>query len=80
MQQVMEEKLRDREQFKNKKAKTTNESGQQKGSVDRSSFQKQKGPAQLSACAPKLRNKGEYNGQNSQNFRAIPIQSQGSVA
>ncbi|XP_015087020.1 uncharacterized protein LOC107030152 [Solanum pennellii] len=38
VQQVEEEKLRVREEFKNKKAKTTNESGQQKGSVDHSSF------------------------------------------
>ncbi|KAH0693675.1 hypothetical protein KY285_020772 [Solanum tuberosum] len=81
MQQVEEEKLRDREELRNKKAKTWNESGQQKGNVNRSSFrQKQKGPAPSSASAPAPRNKGEYNGQNSQNFRARPAQFQGSMA
>uniref|UniRef100_M1DEA1 Gag-pol polyprotein n=1 Tax=Solanum tuberosum TaxID=4113 RepID=M1DEA1_SOLTU len=80
VQHVEEEKLRDREEFKNKKTKTGNESRQQKGSVNRSSFQKQKGPAPSSASAPAPKNKGEYNGQNSQNSRARPAQSQGSVA
>ncbi|XP_049348503.1 uncharacterized protein LOC125813019 [Solanum verrucosum] len=37
--QVEEEKLRDREEFKNKRAKTGNEFGQQKSSTNRSSFQ-----------------------------------------
>ncbi|XP_049360482.1 uncharacterized protein LOC125825192 [Solanum verrucosum] len=36
--QVEEEKQRDREGFRNKKAKTENESGQQKGSVNHSSL------------------------------------------
>uniref|UniRef100_M1DQF4 Retrotransposon gag protein n=1 Tax=Solanum tuberosum TaxID=4113 RepID=M1DQF4_SOLTU len=51
VQQVMEDKLKDREEFKNKRAKTSgNESGQQKSNVNRSSFQhKHKGPAPLSA-------------------------------
>ena len=39
VQQVEEEKLRDREEFRNKRAKTGNESGQQKGNANRSSFQ-----------------------------------------
>ncbi|KAH0642176.1 hypothetical protein KY285_034832 [Solanum tuberosum] len=78
---VEEEKLRDREEFRNKKAKIGNEFGQQRSNVNRSSFQqKQNGPAPSSASAPAPRNKGEYNGQNSQNFRARPAQSQGSVA
>uniref|UniRef100_M1D8V3 Retrotransposon gag protein n=1 Tax=Solanum tuberosum TaxID=4113 RepID=M1D8V3_SOLTU len=78
---VEEEKLSDREEFRNKKAKIGNESGQQKGNVNRSSFQqKQKGPVPSSASAPAPRNKGEYNGQNSQNFKARLAQSQGSVA
>ncbi|KAH0678966.1 hypothetical protein KY284_020051 [Solanum tuberosum] len=42
-------------------------------------YQKQKGPAP-SSSAPAPRNKGEYNSQNSQHFRARPAQSQGSVA
>ncbi|KAH0688918.1 hypothetical protein KY289_016276 [Solanum tuberosum] len=81
VQQVEEEKLRDREEFRNKKAKTGSESGQQRNNVKRSSFQqKQKGPATSSASAPAPRNKGKYNSQNSQHFRARPAQSQGSVA
>ncbi|KAH0706534.1 hypothetical protein KY285_012312 [Solanum tuberosum] len=78
VQQVEEEKLRDRKEFRNKKAKTGNESEQQKGSVNRSSFQqKQKVHVLSSSSAPAPKNKGEYNGQNSQNFRARPAQSQG---
>ncbi|XP_049405237.1 uncharacterized protein LOC125868684 [Solanum stenotomum] len=50
---VEKEKLSDREEFRNKKVKTGNESGQQKG---------------------------EYNGQKSQNFKDRPALSQGSVA
>ncbi|KAH0669628.1 hypothetical protein KY289_024121 [Solanum tuberosum] len=76
--QVEEEKLRDREEFKNKRAKTRNECGQQKSNANRSSFQqKQKGLAPLSASAPTPKNKGEYNNQS---FRAKPDYSQGSVA
>ncbi|KAH0728063.1 hypothetical protein KY284_003928 [Solanum tuberosum] len=78
VQQVKEEKLRDREEFKNKRAKTMNESEQQKSSANRSSFQqKQKGPAPSTASAPAPKNKGEYYGQNS---RAKTVYSQGSVA
>ncbi|KAH0724869.1 hypothetical protein KY284_000734 [Solanum tuberosum] len=78
VQQVEEEKLRDREEFRNKKAKTGNEYWQQRGNVNRSSFQqRQKGSVPSSASAPAPRNRGEYNGQNSQNFRTKPTQSQG---
>ncbi|KAH0665107.1 hypothetical protein KY285_026313 [Solanum tuberosum] len=78
VQQVVEEKLRDIEEFKNKKAKTGNESGQQRSNVNHSSFQhKKNGPTLSSAGAPVPKNKGEYN---SQNFRARLTQSQGSVA
>nr|AAV31185.2 Gag-pol polyprotein, putative [Solanum tuberosum] len=65
-----------------KRAKTSrNESGQRKSNVSWSSFQhKQKGPAPSSTSAPVPKNKGEYNGQNSQNFRARPAHSQGSKA
>uniref|UniRef100_M1DP83 Gag-pol protein n=1 Tax=Solanum tuberosum TaxID=4113 RepID=M1DP83_SOLTU len=71
VQQVEKDKMRDREEFKNKRAKTSgNESGQEKSNVNQSSFQhKQKEPALSSASAPTLRNKCEYN---SQNFRARP--------
>ena len=48
--------------------------------MNRLSFQKQKEFAQLSTSSPTPRNKGEYHGQNSENFRARPAQSQGSVA
>ncbi|KAH0679012.1 hypothetical protein KY284_020097 [Solanum tuberosum] len=59
VQQVEEDKLRDREEFRNKKAKTGNESGQQKSNANRSSFQqKKKGPALSSASALSPRNKG----------------------
>uniref|UniRef100_M1BF93 Gag-pol polyprotein n=1 Tax=Solanum tuberosum TaxID=4113 RepID=M1BF93_SOLTU len=58
VQWVEEEKLRDKEEFRNKK-------------------QKQKAPTPSSASAPAPRNKDEYNGQNSQNFRTRPAQSQG---
>ncbi|KAH0720138.1 hypothetical protein KY284_005168 [Solanum tuberosum] len=78
VQQVEEEKLRDREEFKNKRAKTGNESGQQKSNANRSSFQqKQKGPAPSSASAPAPKNKSEYN---SPNFRAKPAYLHGGMA
>uniref|UniRef100_M1DPK9 Gag-pol protein n=1 Tax=Solanum tuberosum TaxID=4113 RepID=M1DPK9_SOLTU len=79
--EVEEEKMRDREEFRNKKLKIGNKSRQQRNNVNRSAFQqKQKGPSPSSASAPAPRNKSEYNGQNSQNIRARPAQSQGSVA
>ncbi|KAH0728078.1 hypothetical protein KY284_003943 [Solanum tuberosum] len=53
MHQVEEEKLRDREEFRNKRAMNGNESGLQKG---------------------------EFNGQNSKDFKARPTQSSGSMA
>ncbi|XP_049397354.1 uncharacterized protein LOC125861522 [Solanum stenotomum] len=81
LQQVEKEKLRDREEFRNKRAKTSTESGQQKGNANRPSFeQRQRGPVPSSASAPVPRNKSEYTGQSSQNFRAGPVQSQNSVA
>ncbi|KAK4727145.1 hypothetical protein R3W88_032062 [Solanum pinnatisectum] len=58
VQQVEEEKLRDREEFRNKKAKISNESEQQMSNVNCSSFQhKQKGLAPSFASAPAPRNK-----------------------
>ncbi|WMV20165.1 hypothetical protein MTR67_013550 [Solanum verrucosum] len=63
VQQVEEDKLKDKKEYKNKMSKTSgNEFGQQKSNVNRSSFQhKQKGPAPSSAGAPARRNKCEYN-------------------
>jgi len=81
VQRVEEEKLTDREEFRNKKAKIWSVSRQQRSNVNRSSFQqRQKGLAPLSACAPTPRNKFEYNSQNSKHFKTRPAQSQGSVA
>jgi len=67
VQKVEEDKMKDREEFKNKRAKRSrNEFRQHKSSVNGSSFQqKQKGPAPSSASAPAPKNKGEYNSQNS---------------
>ncbi|WMV10603.1 hypothetical protein MTR67_003988 [Solanum verrucosum] len=74
VQQVEKDQRKDREEFENKRAKTTgNESRQQKSNVNRFSFQhKQKGLVPLSANATAPRNKFEYNSKNSQNFRARP--------
>uniref|UniRef100_M1DV54 Polyprotein n=1 Tax=Solanum tuberosum TaxID=4113 RepID=M1DV54_SOLTU len=78
--QVREEKLKHREEFRNKRAQTGNELGQQKSNVNRSSFQqKQKGPAPSSASAHAPRSKCEFQNQNSQNFRAKPGHSHGSM-
>ncbi|KAH0784113.1 hypothetical protein KY290_003711 [Solanum tuberosum] len=78
---IEEEKLRDREEFRNKRAKIGCEPGQQKGNASRSSFQqRQRGPAPSSVSAPAPRIKSGYAGQNSQNFRAGPAQSQNSIA
>ncbi|KAH0650238.1 hypothetical protein KY284_030150 [Solanum tuberosum] len=81
VQQVEEEKLRDREELRNKRAKIENESGQQRGNSNRPSFQqRQKGPAPSFVRAPAPRYRGEFNVQNSKDFRASPTQSLGSVA
>ena len=45
LKQVEEEELRDKEQYMNKKAMTTNEFGHKKGCSSRPEFQKQKGHA-----------------------------------
>uniref|UniRef100_M1DFU2 Gag-pol polyprotein n=1 Tax=Solanum tuberosum TaxID=4113 RepID=M1DFU2_SOLTU len=59
VQQVEKDQLKDREEFENKRAKTSgNEFGQQESNVNQFSFQhKQKGPAPSSASAPAPRNK-----------------------
>ncbi|XP_015068911.1 uncharacterized protein LOC107013535 [Solanum pennellii] len=50
--QVEEKKLRDREEYRNKKEKTGSECGQQKGGSSRPQFHKSKGHAPQSASAP----------------------------
>ena len=64
VQQVEEDKLKDREGFKNKRAKTTsNEFRQQKSSTNMYSFQQIHNisePSSTTASAP--RNKAECNG------------------
>ena len=62
VQQVEEEKLRYREEYRNKKAKTGKESSQKKGGSSRPQFQKQKGHAPSCANASAPTNRGEYNG------------------
>lgn len=59
--QVKKDKLNDREEFQDKRAKTSrNEFGKQKCNAKRSYFQrKKKGPARSSASAPALKNKSE---------------------
>uniref|UniRef100_M1DMM5 Retrotransposon gag protein n=1 Tax=Solanum tuberosum TaxID=4113 RepID=M1DMM5_SOLTU len=59
MQQVEEDKLRDKKEFRYKRAKTSrNESEQQKSNANQSLFKhKQKGPAPSSASAPARRNR-----------------------
>lgn len=59
VKQVEEDKLRDRKEFKSKRAKTRNESGQHKNDANWSSFQhKQKGPTPSTASEPIPKNKG----------------------
>ena len=62
VQQLEEEKLRDIEEYWNKKSKTGNNTSQQKGGSSRPQFQKLKGHAPSSTSAPTPRNSGEYNG------------------
>ncbi|XP_069150319.1 uncharacterized protein [Solanum lycopersicum] len=62
VQHVKKDKLRNREEYRIKKAKIVNESGQQKGGLNWPQFQKQKGNAPSSASAPAPRNKGEHYG------------------
>ncbi|KAK4718103.1 hypothetical protein R3W88_016441 [Solanum pinnatisectum] len=90
VQQVKEDKLRNREKFKNKRAKTSgDESGQQKSNMNRSSFQpKRKGPAPSSSSIPAQGNKGEMYrdgstgyfkcGQNGHFMRECPENRQGN--
>jgi len=80
LQQVEEDKLKDREEFNNKRAKIVGEEfKQQKNDANQSSLpQKQKRPVPPSASVPALENKDGYN-RNSYNFRARLAYPQGSV-
>ena len=51
----------------------------QTGILNRLLIQKQKGHEPSYVSAPTTRNRGEYNGQNAQKFKARLEQSQGSV-
>ncbi|XP_015068921.1 uncharacterized protein LOC107013551 [Solanum pennellii] len=57
---VEEEKLRDKEEYQNKKAKTGKECVQQKGGSSRPQFQKPKRHAPSFASAPAPKNRGCY--------------------
>ena len=52
VQQIYKEKFMDREEYRNKKSKTRNESGQQKDGCNRPHFKKSKGPSPAFASAP----------------------------
>ena len=56
MQQDEEEKLSDREEYRNKQAKTRNRSGQQKGGLSLPQFHKSKRPKPSSSSAPAPKN------------------------
>ncbi|XP_069150777.1 uncharacterized protein [Solanum lycopersicum] len=73
MQKVEEEKLRDREEYGNKKAMTGNEPRQQKSGSNRPQFQKQKGHAPSSSSAPAPIDRVEHHVHHS---RARPTYSQ----
>ena len=77
MQKVEEEKLRDREEYGNKKAMTGNEPRQQKSGSNRPQFQKQKGHAPSSSSAPAPIDRVEHHVHHS---RARPTYSQVSMA
>ncbi|XP_049368390.1 uncharacterized protein LOC125833286 [Solanum verrucosum] len=66
VQQVEEDKLKYKEEFHYKRAKTTGNQAT--------------GPAPSLASGTTPKNRGEFRNQNSQNFRAQPTQSQGIVA
>ncbi|XP_049414805.1 uncharacterized protein LOC125877606 [Solanum stenotomum] len=80
LQQVEEDKLKDKKEFKEKRAKIVgDEFRKQKNDANQSSLpQKQKGPAPLSASALAPENKDGYN-RNSYSFRARLAYPQGSM-
>ncbi|XP_049410723.1 uncharacterized protein LOC125873946 [Solanum stenotomum] len=80
LQQVGEDKLKDREESKDKRAKIVgDEFRQQKNDANQSSIlQKQKRPVPPSASVPALENKDGHK-RNSYNFRARPAYLQGSI-
>uniref|UniRef100_M1DQI9 Gag-pol protein n=1 Tax=Solanum tuberosum TaxID=4113 RepID=M1DQI9_SOLTU len=72
VEQVDEDKLKDREEFCCKRAKIAGQEydHQKTGNMKRSSFQhRSSGPAPSSASVPAPRNRNDYRIQNSQNFR-----------
>ncbi|XP_049386695.1 uncharacterized protein LOC125850908 [Solanum stenotomum] len=70
---VEKEKLRDREEFKNNRAKTGNKSGQLKSNANRSSLQqKQKGLGLSSANCPKNKQGNGNGGNKSQSLSVAP--------
>ena len=62
VKQVDKEKLKDREEYKNKKAMIGNESGLYKGCLRLLRFPKQEGHAPSSYSTPDPRNIGDYHG------------------
>lgn len=61
---VVEEKLRHKQEFLNKRAKTVSNSGQLKGNVNSFFFQNKKIPEPSTTSAPPTRNKGENHGKS----------------
>ncbi|XP_015060393.1 uncharacterized protein LOC107006333 [Solanum pennellii] len=75
VEQVEREKLRNKEENRTNKAKTGNDYSKIKSGPCRPQIHKSMGHAPSSASVPAPRNRGEYDGQNSQNFKARPILS-----
>ena len=65
VQQVEKEKVRDRDENRNKMAKSWNESGKQKNGTNRPQFHKNKWHAPSSSSTPTTRDIVELHGQNS---------------
>ncbi|KAG5586662.1 hypothetical protein H5410_047096 [Solanum commersonii] len=84
VQQVEKDKLKDREEYRNKRTKTAcHESRRQQKikNVNRSYYQQSlTRPSPSSSSEPTPKNMGYFRNQNSQNSKARPTQSQGSVA
>ena len=79
-QQVVQDKMRDKEEYRNKKANTQNDSGQHKGCSSQSKYQNSKDHAPSSTSALVPRKRGEQSVQNSQKLKARQNKSGGSVA
>lgn len=80
VQQIVDEKLRDREEIKNNRAKIGNQFMQRRVmATSNLSKKKQSGLAPSFDSEPAPRNKGEYSALNSQILRAISSQSHDSL-